>query len=83
MFKPFTFFKKRFIAMEDVEKILEDFLPLTAKSLLPEVMKRLEEKGVEEVADLLYLNVAEDFVGILKDVQARKLKEKIDIFFSG
>lgn len=69
--------------MEEVEKILGDFLPLTAKSLLPEVMKRLEEKGVEEVADLLYLNVAEDFVGILKDVQARKLKEKIDIFFSG
>lgn len=69
--------------MEDVEKILGDFLPLTAKSLLPEVMRRIEEKGVEEVSDLLYLNVAEDFVGILKDVQARKLKEKIDNFFSG
>ncbi|CAL1284127.1 unnamed protein product, partial [Larinioides sclopetarius] len=38
--------------------------------------------GVESFEDLKYLDPEKDFMGILKSIQARKLKARIDEAFS-
>lgn len=68
--------------MEKIKEVILDSLPSSAKCHIEKILERLEEKGVDCFDDLKYIKFDEDFSDILKDVPARKLKEKVDNIFS-
>ncbi|GBM73231.1 hypothetical protein AVEN_84501-1, partial [Araneus ventricosus] len=65
-----------------VQTFLKDCLANQPDALYESVLRTVTKAGVESFEDLKYLDPEKDFLGILKPIQARKLKAKIDEAFS-
>ncbi|CAL1288366.1 unnamed protein product [Larinioides sclopetarius] len=68
--------------MDSVQTFLKDCLMQQCDAVYENVLKTCTEAGVESFEDLKYLDPEKDFMGILKSIQARKLKARIDEVFS-
>ncbi|GBN84868.1 hypothetical protein AVEN_159982-1 [Araneus ventricosus] len=68
--------------MDSVQTFPKDCLANQPDALYENVLRIVIEAGVESFEDTKYLDPEKDFSGILKPIQARKLKAKIDEAFS-
>ncbi|GBN27001.1 hypothetical protein AVEN_38527-1 [Araneus ventricosus] len=68
--------------MDSVLTFLKNCLANQPDALYESVLRTVNEAGVESFEDLNYLDPEKDFLGILKPIQARKLKAEIDEAFS-
>lgn len=63
--------------MDEIEKVVCQLLPLSAKCALAALLERLEEKGVEELDDLGFINFEDNLKEMLKEVPARKFQNSM------